>query len=97
MKNFISLVQAARSSAVPGSVPFSEQMLPELVALHEEMIVQLHLEHVAVGGAADFLTGMIERHEKASAMLRALIENQETNVTWTSLHSSLQQSESFTT
>jgi hypothetical protein len=97
MKNFTSLVQAARVSPETGSVVFSEQMRSDLVALHEEMIVQLHLEHLAVGGAPDFLPGMIERHEKASALLRALVENQETNVTWTSLHSSLQQSESFTT
>ena len=75
MNNVISLVQAARISQNPRPILYSERMLAELLALHEEMIVQLRLERHGVVGSADFLTGMIEQHEKTAAMLRARLEN----------------------
>jgi len=50
-------------------------MLEDLLALHEEMIVQLVLERLSVVGTADFLQGLIVQHEKAAAMIRTLLQN----------------------
>jgi hypothetical protein len=50
-------------------------MLEDLLALHEEMIVQLVLERLGVVGTADFLLNLIAQHEKAAAMIRALLKN----------------------
>lgn len=75
MNNVISLVQAARISSDPGPILYSERMVAELLALHEEMIVQLRLERLEVVGCGDFLTGMIDQHEKTAALLRAKLEN----------------------
>jgi hypothetical protein len=50
-------------------------MLSELLALNEEMISQLRLERLTVIGTADFLTTMIDQHEKAAALLRTRLEN----------------------
>ncbi len=45
-------------------------LLVVLLAMNEEMIEQLHLERLSETGTADFLTKMIEQHEKAAALLR---------------------------
>jgi hypothetical protein len=71
MNNVLSLVQAARISAQPGSALYSDHMLAELLALHEEMVAQLRLERFGDAGVSGFLTGMTDQHEKAAAMLRA--------------------------
>jgi starvation-inducible DNA-binding protein len=58
-------------------------MLLELLSLHEEMIVQLRtdgescLERYGDAGTADFLTGLMEKHEKTAWMLRSQLETQE--------------------
>ena len=58
-------------------------MLSELLDLHEEMILQLRADGEACtkrfkdAGTADFLTGLMERHEKAAWMLRAQLETEE--------------------
>jgi len=58
-------------------------MLAELLSLHEEMIVQLRTDSEACvdrfkdAGTADFLTGLMEQHEKAAWMLRAQLETEE--------------------
>jgi hypothetical protein len=60
--------------ADPGSTApsrCSKRQLGELLALNEEMIVQLHLERLGDAGTAGFLTNMIAQHEKAAALLRA--------------------------
>ena len=49
-------------------------MLGELLLLHEEMIAQLRLERMGAAGSVDFLTGLIDQHEKTAAMLRAKLE-----------------------
>lgn len=49
----------------------SKRLLAELLAMNEEMILQLHLERVSVAGTAGFLTKMIAQHEKAAALLRS--------------------------
>lgn len=81
--NFADLAKAARSSADPGIDLPAEHMLAELLALHEEMVVQLRADSVACldrykdAGTADFLTGLMEKHEKAAWMLRAQLETEE--------------------
>lgn len=81
--NFADLAKAARSSADPGIDLLAEHMLAELLALHEEMVVQLRADSVACldrykgAGTADFLTGLMEKHEKAAWMLRAQLETEE--------------------
>ena len=58
-------------------------MIAELLDLHEEMIVQLRTDSQACterfkdAGTADFLTGLMEQHEKAAWMLRAQLETEE--------------------
>lgn len=61
-----------RDSPDPAPAPerFSAHVLAELLALNEEMIEQLCLERVTSVGRADFLTGMINQHEKTAALLR---------------------------
>jgi len=81
--NWADLAKAARSSADPGFGLPAEHMLAELLALHEDMIVQLRTDSSACferfkdAGTADFLTGLMERHEKAAWMLRAQLETEE--------------------
>ena len=64
----------------------------ELLSLHEEMIVQLRadsdscLERYADSGTADFLTGLMEKHEKAAWMLRAQLENEAEEATQEAVH-----------
>jgi starvation-inducible DNA-binding protein len=81
--NWADLTKAARTSADPGIGLAAEHMLAELLALHEEMIVQLRtdseacLERFKDAGTTDFLTGLMERHEKIAWMLRAQLETEE--------------------
>ena len=77
MNHILSLVPVARTSSDPGCGLYSDHMLAEVLALHEEMIVQLRLERLEDVGSADFFTGMIDQHEKTAAMLRARLENHE--------------------
>jgi starvation-inducible DNA-binding protein len=84
--NWAELTKAARTSADPGIDLPAEHMLSELLALHEEMIVQLRSDSEACAkrfkdaGTADFLTGLMERHEKIAWMLRAQLETEEEEV-----------------
>jgi starvation-inducible DNA-binding protein len=81
--NWSDLTKAARTSADPGIDLPAEHMLSELLALHEEMIVQLRSDSDACAkrfkdaGTADFFTGLMEKHEKAAWMLRAQLETEE--------------------
>jgi starvation-inducible DNA-binding protein len=81
--NWADLTKAARSSADPGIGLPAEHMLAELLALHEEMIVQLRtdsevcIERFKDAGTADFLNGLMKQHEKAAWMLRAQLESEE--------------------
>lgn len=70
MNQVLSLVQAARQFPGNGRSLNSNQMLAELLALHEEMIVQLRLECLEAAGSAHFLAGMIADHQKTAAALR---------------------------
>lgn len=81
--NWADLTKAARTSADPGIDLPADHMLSELLALHEEMIVQLRtdseacIERFKDAGTADFLTGLMEQHEKTAWMLRAQLETEE--------------------
>jgi len=77
MNQVLSLVEAARTSSDPGAGLSSAALLAELLTLHEEMIGQLCLERLESVGSADFLTAMIEQHEKTAAMLRAKLARQQ--------------------
>jgi starvation-inducible DNA-binding protein len=81
--NWADLTKAARSSADPGIDLAAEHMISELLALHEELIVQIRKDATACAGkfkdagTADFLTGLMERHEKAAWMLRSQLDTEE--------------------
>lgn len=81
--NWADLTAAARSSADAGIGLSADDMLAELLALHEEMIVQLRADGDACAtryrdaGTADFLTGLMEAHEKAAWMFRSQLETEE--------------------
>lgn len=81
--NWAELTNAARFSATPGVDLVAEDMLIELVTLHEKLIMQLRSdsetcrERLRDAGTADFLTSLMMRHEKMAWMLRAQRETQE--------------------
>lgn len=80
--NWADLTKAARSSADPGIGLSSDHMLSELLALHEDLIVQLRTgaacaERFGDIGTVDFLTGLLKQHEKAAWMLRSHLETAE--------------------
>jgi hypothetical protein len=66
------LLAVARSAV--GALRRSDRMLCELLALNQEMIVQLRLEGKSIGGATDFIEVMIAQHEQAAERLRAQLK-----------------------
>ena len=81
--NWSELTKAARLSANPGIGLAPDRMLVELLNLHEDIIIQLRADSESCAkrygdaGTADFLTGLMGRHEKTAWMLRAQFENEE--------------------
>ncbi|HXB02998.1 MAG TPA: hypothetical protein VNV15_09310 [Opitutaceae bacterium] len=83
MNNVLPFAPAGRISSDLGSSLYSDHMLAELLALQEGMIAQLRLERLRIADTADFLTdmvdhfltGVIDQHEKAAALLRTQLEN----------------------
>lgn len=75
--NLADLAKAARLSAAPGLDLPAEAMFSQLLSLHEGLVVQLRADSEACAelhhdaGTADFLTGLMEQHEKLAWMLRA--------------------------
>ena len=63
MNNVLCLVQPPRTYSERGTGQCVDQMLSELLALHDEMIMQFHFERLEVVGCADLLTRMIDQHE----------------------------------
>jgi CII-binding regulator of phage lambda lysogenization HflD len=53
---------ATRTFFDPSPERCSDQMLSELLALDEEMIVQLRFERLEVAGRPDFLANTIAQH-----------------------------------
>lgn len=81
--NWVELTKAARSSADSGIGLPAERMLAELLTLHEEMVIQLRTDSDTCAhrykdaGTADFLTGLMAKHEKTAWFLRAQLETEE--------------------
>ena len=67
--------RAARTSSDPYRSLYSDHMLAELLVLQEEMVAQLRFERLEVVSHADFITGLIDEHETAAALLRAQLGN----------------------
>ena len=73
-------MEHTRLSEHPGQFPDSRTMISNLVADHEAIIRSLREDIKSCGekyndvGTEDFLTGMIEKHEKTTWMLRSLLE-----------------------
>jgi starvation-inducible DNA-binding protein len=69
----------ARLGEKPGTVPAARDMLATLLADHEALIRALREDITTVNdrhhdvGTADFLTGLLEQHEKAAWMLRSFL------------------------
>jgi starvation-inducible DNA-binding protein len=71
--------QHSRLKEHPGHYPDARQMLTNLLADHESVIRQLRVDLETCEenhdiGTNDFLTGLMERHEKMAWMLRAFLE-----------------------
>ena len=72
--------KAARLKERPGQRPNARAMLTALLADHEAVIKTLRadlataMEKFGDAGTSDFLTGLMEKHEKMGWMLRAFLE-----------------------
>ncbi len=73
-------LQFATLTEHPGELPDDRAMVAHLVADHEAIIRHLRVDARTCDdqyddmGTSDFLTGLMERHEKAAWLLRAHIE-----------------------
>lgn len=69
----------------PNDLPLATEMVARLVNDHEQIIRQLrdHIDRCSQDyhdeGTADFLTGLMEEHEKMAWMLRSFIEGDSVN------------------
>jgi starvation-inducible DNA-binding protein len=70
----------ARLGETPGTVPAARDMLATLLADHEALIRSLREDVTTVTdrhrdvGTGDFLTGLLEQHEKTAWMLRSFLD-----------------------
>lgn len=73
-------LKAARLKEAPGELPNARTMVSNLLADHESIIRNLRLDLANCGdkygdaGTNDFLTGLMEGHEKMAWMLRSFLE-----------------------
>jgi len=76
----VELAEAARLKEHPGQYPSADDMLENLLTDHEAIIRQLRADADAAAtkfhdmGTNDFLTGLMEQHEKMAWMLRSFLE-----------------------
>ena len=81
--SWVELTTASRVSASAGMGLLGDDMLAELLSLHETIIVQIRADTEACSsrykdaGTTDFLAGLLVRHEKAAWTLRAQLEPEE--------------------
>jgi starvation-inducible DNA-binding protein len=74
--------QHARLSEHPGQYPNAREMIANLLADHEAIVRQLRVDLETCAekyhdmGTSDFLTGLMEKHEKMAWMLRAFLEGE---------------------
>jgi starvation-inducible DNA-binding protein len=79
----------------PGDVPMATEMVAQLVIDHEQIVRNLrgHVDACSDTfedqGTADFLTGLMEEHEKMAWMLRSFIEGE--SVAADGVHTSVNQ------
>lgn len=72
-------VNLTRLPEEPGNYPVAKDMIANLVTLHEILIKEIRVDVetcqniLADVGTADFLTGIMEIHEKSAWMLRSMI------------------------
>ena len=72
--------QQTRLSEQPGEAPEARRMVENLLADHEQVIRDLRqdidvcADELHDQGTADFLTGLMEQHEKMAWMHRAFLE-----------------------
>lgn len=70
-------LKLARLKEAPGECPNAQGMIAALLAAHETMIRQLRADIGAAADAADvadFLTALLEDHDKMAWMLRSMLE-----------------------
>ena len=73
-------VKSTRLKEHPGEYPDAKGMVTNLLADHEALVRTLRTDLAACAeklgdmGTSDFLTGLMERHEKMAWMLRAMVE-----------------------
>lgn len=77
MNNVLLLVRQARKNTDPRRRLGTDAMLVELVALHDEMLEQLHSDQRGEVADHAFFADMIRQHEEAATSLRHLLENPE--------------------
>jgi hypothetical protein len=70
MNNALPSAQADDAPQNGGATRRTDRMFSELLALNEQMIVQLRMECASTGRTTDFLSGMIRQHEQAAKRLR---------------------------
>jgi hypothetical protein len=75
MNEVRSLVRASCSASGPRPALYSDHMLAELLCLHREMVDQLRLELLGSASNIDFLTSLIQQHEKAAELLHMKLQN----------------------
>ena len=74
--------QKARLKETPGRYPAAFEMISNLLADHESIIrtlrddLEVCMERHHDAGTSDFLTGLMEKHEKTAWMLRACQKDQ---------------------
>jgi starvation-inducible DNA-binding protein len=73
--------QHARLKEHPGQYPNARQMIANLLADHETIVRQLRIDLETAEkhhdmGTNDFLTGLMEKHEKMAWMLRAFLDGE---------------------
>ncbi|MGH7277398.1 MAG: Dps family protein [Candidatus Rokuibacteriota bacterium] len=72
--------QRTRLKESPGTYPPAREMIASLLADHEAVVRQLRTDLEAAAdphgdmGTSDFLTGLLEKHEKMAWMLRAHLQ-----------------------
>ncbi|MDX1932519.1 MAG: DNA starvation/stationary phase protection protein [Capsulimonadales bacterium] len=83
MREFLEI--ARLQEEVPGNLPSAHDMVAHLLSDHEAVIRQLRSDVDVTGndchdvGTSDFLTGLMEAHEKMAWMLRAFLEDHSVN------------------
>jgi len=78
MNHVLSLIRAARHAADCQRLLGTDSMIAELIALHEEMLLQLRADQFGDVANPAFLAEMILQHEDALAELRALLDDSST-------------------